>query len=209
MNTVLRLLFALFVAAQLSGTSAEPAAGPAGATTDYMLQPGDTVAVIVLAEDSLSKQMEALKIAPDGTISIPFFEQAPIQTKGKTRADLAAIITGLYKPDYLRNPQITVRMVSYVPREVNVLGQVNSPRKVPFPIEGRRLTLINAIAECGGFTRLGDQKNVVLTRVMPDGTTKKIIIDARYLSGEKAGGSGKEQNDWPLQPDDIIYVPEI
>ena len=209
MNPLFRLLLALFFAAQLSGASAEPAAGPVPATTDYMLQPGDTVAVSVLGEGDLSKQMEALKIAPDGTIAIPYFERAPIQTKGKTREQLSAIITGLYKPDYLRNPQITVRMVSYVPREVNVLGQVGSPRKVPFPIEGRRLTLINAITECGGFTRLADAKNVILTRVKPDGTTEKIKIDARPLSGEKAGASGKEQNDWPLQPDDIIYVPEI
>jgi protein involved in polysaccharide export with SLBB domain len=209
MNTLVRLFFALFVAARLFGAGAEPAAVPVTATTDYVLQPGDTVAVIVLGESDLSKQMEALKIAPDGTITIPFFERAPIQTKAKTRQQLAAIITGLYKSAYLRDPQITVRMVSYVPREVNVLGQVGSPRKVLFPIEGRRLTLINAITECGGFTRLADAKRVVLTRVTPDGTIQKVTIDARPLSGEKAGGSGKEQNDWPLQPDDIIYVPEI
>jgi polysaccharide export outer membrane protein len=194
----------LAAAAGLAGGPPPPPSADSAASSDYTLQPGDTISVTILGEEGLSNQMKALKVSPERTIRITYFEDAPINVSGKTRWQLENIITSLYKPDYLKQPNVSVQIISYAPRKVNVIGQVNSPHEVQFPPE-KGLKLIDAITQCGGFTRLGDDRNVVLTRVMPDGTKKNIPVDARKLTGAKAAGG----DDYPLQPDDIIFVPEI
>ncbi len=199
------LLVAADVAALAKPASLATLPAEGAASSDYTLLPGDAISVTILGEDGLSNQMKLLKVSPEHTIRVTYFEDTPINVSGKTRWQLENIITNLYKPDYLKQPKVSVQMVSYAPRKVNVIGQVNSPHEVQFPPE-KGLKLIDAITQCGGFTRLGDDKHVVLTRVMSDGTKKNYTIDARKLTGAKETGG---VDDWPLQPDDIIFVPEI
>jgi polysaccharide export outer membrane protein len=72
---------------------------------------------------------------------------------------------------------------------------------IEFPHE-KGLTLVDAIARAGGFTRLARQNKVTLKRTNPDGTTRVETIDVEALL------KGDSTETWPLQPGDVITVPE-
>ena len=110
-------------------------------------------------------------------------------------------IRSLYDRDYLVNPQVSLIVLEYSKRSVNVLGSVNGQGQVQFPPE-QGLTLLDAISKAGGFSRLADRKRVKLTRTSPDGKKETLIINADDIAG------GATTETWPLIPDDVIFVPE-
>jgi polysaccharide export outer membrane protein len=70
----------------------------------------------------------------------------------------------------------------------------------PVTIGGRRLTVIEAIAQAGGTTRLADANRVVLTREA-QGKQHRVAVDVAAI------GKGQAP-DVELQPGDILFVPE-
>jgi polysaccharide export outer membrane protein len=124
-----------------------------------------------------------------------------VDLKGKTLRQTEDMVRDLYNRDFLVNPQITIVVKEYSKRTVDVQGQVGTPGAVEFPQE-KGLNLIQAITRAGGFTRLADKKRVMLTRRQADGSTSTNTINVTEL----IDGSRKEE--WPLQKDDSIFVPE-
>jgi polysaccharide export outer membrane protein len=161
---------------------------------DYVLQPLDVLRVHVLAEEDLNKQMEMVNVSGQNTINLPLIGTVNLQ--GKTQRQAEELIRAAYDKDFLVNPQVTVAVVKYAERSVNVFGQVQKPDRVPFPPE-RGLTIVEAIAAAGGTTRLADLKKVKLTR---NGETEEINVDAMM---NKTGREAVQ-----LQKDDVIFVPE-
>jgi polysaccharide export outer membrane protein len=84
---------------------------------------------------------------------------------------------------------------------VFVSGSVGLQGVVPFPRE-QGLTLIDAISRAGGFSRLADKKHVTLKRTNADGKPETFTINAEDLA------KGDTTETWPLQPNDVITVPE-
>ena len=166
---------------------------------DYLLQPQDVLRVHVFQHDDLNKQSEAVSISGDYTIYLPLIQT--INVRNKTVRQAEEMIRTAYDKDYLVNPQVSVIVVKYAERVVNVVGQVGNPGRVQFPQE-RGLTIVEAISLAGGQTRLADLRKVKLTRKNPDGetVTEEINVDAMM----KGGG----RNATPLQKDDVILVPE-
>ena len=62
--------------------------------------------------------------------------------------------------------------------------------------------MIDAISRAGSFNRLADKKRVTLKRAKPDGSTETRIINVEELM------KGETNETWPLQPGDVINVPE-
>jgi polysaccharide export outer membrane protein len=143
--------------------------------------------------------MEAVQVSPETSISLPLVQT--ISLKGKTARQAEKIIKDAYDKDFLVNPQVSVNVVKYAERSVNVIGQVGKPDRVPFPQE-KGLTILEAIALAGGQTRLADLKKVKLTRKHENGDTVVEEIDVDALM--KRGGKDAVQ----LQKDDVIFVPE-
>jgi polysaccharide export outer membrane protein len=171
-------------------------ASTANLSGDYVLQPLDLIHVEVFQEPDLER---AVRLTRESTVNLPLVGN--VDLKDKTVNEAAAIIKQLYDQDYLVNPQITVTVLDYNQRKVDVLGSVTSPGTVTFRPE-ERMGLIEAITRAGGFTRLADRSKVKLTRTLPDGTTQNFIIDVDDLI------QGKSADPWYLQKEDIIYVPE-
>ena len=179
--------------------SPPPPVGGAG-HVDYVLQPGDKISVQVLDQPTLNDSMKAKIISQDYTVDLPYLEK-PIDLTGATVRQAERLITERYKPDYLKNPTITVAVVEYVSRTVNVTGAVTSQRVVPIdPNKG--LKLMDAITQAGGFNSVAKRSNVQVTRTHADGSKELIIIDATTLIKDP-------KNDLQLQPGDIIFVKEI
>jgi polysaccharide export outer membrane protein len=64
------------------------------------------------------------------------------------------------------------------------------------------LTLLDAIARAGGFSRLADKKRVRLTRINPDGKAENFTINADDIMKDASN------DPWVLLRDDVISVPE-
>lgn len=164
--------------------------------SDYMLQPADLIRVQIFQEDDLTREV---RISQEYTVTLPLI--GAIDLRGRTLLDAQGIIRELYNRDYLVNPQVNVIVLEYAKRTVNVIGSVNSPGAVPFPQE-EGLTLLDAITRAGGFNRFADRRRVRLTRTDAQGSAVNYIINADDI----IQGNAKET--WPLQRDDVIFVPE-
>ena len=90
-------------------------------------------------------------------------------------------------------------ILEYAKAGIIVLGAVTNAGAVEYPAV-QTISLMDAIARAGGFTRLADRKKVSITRTT-DGKTEKTIYNTDDIRDGKA-------KDVPLKKDDSIYVPE-
>lgn len=88
-----------------------------------------------------------------------------------------------------------------IPRaSVIVMGEVSKPGKYDFG-DVSKMTLLGAISMAGGFTRIAAINGVKIIRIDESGNKKNIQVRVNNIY------KGKEK-DIPLEPDDIIVVPE-
>jgi protein involved in polysaccharide export with SLBB domain len=134
---------------------------------EYRLGPGDRLSVVVFGQDDLSGE---LAVDGQGRISLPLIGQ--VRAQSKTVNELQQIVTDLYSADYLINPRISVEVTNY--RPFYIYGQVNKPGSYPY-VSG--MTVRQAIALSGGYTRRASEEPVSITR-----TTLDELIDTEgYL----------------------------
>lgn len=166
-------------------------------STDYQLQSGDIVRVQVFQEPDLDREVSVSK---EGAIVLPLIGR--VDVKSCTLSAVEQMVRERYDKDYLVNPQVTITVVKFQVRTVNVIGAVNVPQAVELPPE-QTLTLLDAISRAGGFNRFADRKKVRLTRSYGDGRPpENYIINADQL----IAGTATER--WVLLKDDVIFVPE-
>lgn len=171
-------------------------AAQAEAATDYVLQPSDLIRVVVFQEPDLERQV---RITQENTITLPLI--GTVDVKGRTVRQIEEVIRGLYDKDYLVNPQVNLTVLEYAESTVQVVGAVNKPGQVLFPLE-QKLTLVEAIARAGGQSRLADLRKVRLTRTSAEGKTENFTVNVDDLM---KGASGEP---WFLIKGDVIFVPE-
>jgi len=199
-----RLIFAfIFVLTAAAGPGALRADetvtakdNPPATRLDYTLQASDLIKVQVFQEPDLDREV---RLSQEYTVTLPLI--GTVNLKGKTVRQACELIQDLYNRHYLVNPQVTIMVMEFASRTVNVLGAVNKPGAVDFPPE-QPMALLDAIAKAGGFSRLADRSKVKLTRVQPGGRAEMQVIDADDII------QGRSQDAWLLQKDDVIYVPE-
>ena len=176
----------------------EPSADFAVATTnEYVLQAGDEIDIQVFREPELSG---TFKINPAGEIRHSLAGSIPMA--GKTVEEAEAYFTKKLAKDYLVNPRVVIKLVSTQSSQIVLMGEVKKPGVYPLPF-GEKTTLLQAIAVAGGFTELASPDRVRIVRRMPDGqqTTLKVRVSDLLKGGN--------QQDLPLEPNDVIMVPEV
>lgn len=192
-------LFALTPVARLcaaSDTARADAAKSEATSGDYVLQPQDLIRIQIFQEPELSRE---LRISQEGKVELPLIRA--VDLKNKTVQQAEQLIRQLYDADYLVNPQVNLTVVEYAPRSVDISGAVSTQGVIYFPKE-EGMTLLGAISRAGGFTRLANKKAVTLKRTLPDGKVETYKIDVDELM------KGGTTETWPLQPGDVITVPE-
>ena len=175
-------------------TNATTAAAVSDAVATYRLSPNDVVRVRVFQEDDLATE---LRLGRDGSATFPLL--GIINLGGKTVDEAAASIREALGKDYLVNPQVTLTVVEYAKRRFTVLGQVQKPGSYELPGE-ESVTLLQAIAMAGGFTRLAVQGKVTITRVL--GGKKTFMVDIRSATSDPGTRL------FEILPDDTITVAE-
>lgn len=176
--------------------SAMSAQEPKALPTDYVMQPSDLLRIIVFQEPDLQRDV---RITQEGSVSLPLI--GTIELQGKSVHQAESILRQLYDRDFLVNPQISITVLEYAQRTVQVLGAVNSPGAIAFPSE-QKMGLLEAIARAGGFSRLAERRRVRLTRTLADGKTDNFTVNADELV------QGASNEPWLLVKGDVIYVPE-
>jgi polysaccharide export outer membrane protein len=193
-NAWLALMLAAWgIALAAAQARAEESAAPAQART-YRLSPNDVVRVKVFQEDDLTTEM---RLAKDGTATFPLL--GVINLGGQTVDEAAATIRDLLGKDYLVNPQVTLTVAEYAKRRFMVLGQVQKPGSYDIPSE-ESVTLLQAIAMAGGFTRLAVQSKVTIIRTA--GGKRTLSVDV------KSNANDPGVKPFEILPDDSIIVAE-
>jgi polysaccharide biosynthesis/export protein len=170
----------------------------------YNLRTTDKLHISVFQEDDLST---ICRVDAKGTVNLPLVGE--IRVYGESLSEAERTIEAAYKDGrFLRNPQVTVSVEEYAPREVSIQGQVKNAGRYALPIEST-MSVLDLVTKAGGFTDTAQGTNVKITRIMPDGTTKVISLDVESLiKGKSDAKTNEENNALLLQPDDIVYVPE-
>ena len=123
-----------------------------------LVGPLDTIAVNIFGVPELSREIQ---VDAGGRIAMPLI--GTIDAGGKTAAELARDIEQQLVGRYVRNPDVTVNIVSSVSQVVTVDGQVVEPGLYPVT---NQMTLLRAIASARGLTEFAKQEDVVILRTV-------------------------------------------
>jgi len=186
---------------------------PATAQADYVLGPGDQVAISIIGYEEFNGSRVIL---PDGTISMPLIGSVP--AAGLTTEALAADLTARLGV-YLVNPVVAVSLTVLRPVVVTVAGEVYRPGPVQLSSltqADTRLdtdsritsstntpTLASALTAAGGVQRTADIRQVQVQRTLPTGQVASYTVNLW-----EAIVSGTQANNLVLRDGDAIYVPE-
>jgi protein involved in polysaccharide export with SLBB domain len=171
------------------------ATAQARAARVYVLGPNDEVHIRVYQEEDLETRA---RIGQDGTITFPLL--GSVNIGGRTLEQAAAVIRELLAADYLVNPQVSVAVSEYAKRRFTVLGQVQRPGAYEIPFE-ESITLVQAIAMAGGYTRLGAPWKITVQRTAGD-RKQAFKLDAAAMARDK------NAKPFEILPDDIITIGE-
>lgn len=188
--------FCLSLSARAAVATGNSAPESTSHSVDYVLQPLDLLRIVVFQEPDLERQV---RISQENTINLPLI--GSIDLTGKSVRQAEEIIRARYDADFLKNPQITITVIEYTPRTVQVLGAVNSPGAIAFTPE-QQMTIMEALAKAGGQSRLADIRKVRLTRQTKDGKTEIFTINLDDLM------KGNSAEKWPLTKGDVLFIPE-
>ncbi|MBI2813106.1 MAG: polysaccharide biosynthesis/export family protein [Opitutae bacterium] len=162
----------------------------------------DRVRISVYQEEDLAS---LTRIDARGRVNMPLLGEIVIG--GMTVVEAQAAIENAYKEGrYLRNPQVTISVEEYAPREVSISGAIRNPGRFTLPIEST-LTVVELVTKAGGITDIGKGTAVTVTRFLPDGTKKVFTLDVdSVIRGKKDTKS--DDSSLVLLPGDNVYVPE-
>jgi len=163
------------------------------ATDEFVIGPGDLLAINVWKETEISK---VVPVRSDGRISLPLIGE--IQASGATPKQLEAEVTKRLK-DYVADPSVTVVVQEIHSQKVNVLGMVSHPGSFPL---AKPMTVVDAIATAGGFRDFAKQKNIYVLHKDANGKQSRVSVNYRDV----IKGLHPEQN-IELQSGDTVVVP--
>jgi polysaccharide biosynthesis/export protein len=174
--------------------SAQQAAKPAAEPNleAYKIGPEDSLSITVWKNDAMSRTVQ---VRPDGMISMPLLDD--VAAAGLTPMELRAVLAKRLA-EFIPNPDVSVIVTDVRSFKVSVLGEVAKPGR--FDLKSWT-TILDVIAQAGGFTQFAARSRIVVLR--PTGKTM-TRIPFNYNKVVSAGG---EEDNFYLQPGDIILVP--
>lgn len=176
-------------------TSGKAAAAPVASTADssYVIGDNDLLAINVWNEPDLK---QSIPVRPDGKISLPLI--GDVQAAGRTPSQLQEDITSKLHT-YITHPDVTVIVQQINSKKFNILGRVMKPGAYPL---SSTTTVLDAIAQAGGFQDFAKEKDIYVLRENPGGDPSRF----RFNYKDVVKGRNREQN-IKLEPNDTIIVP--
>jgi polysaccharide export outer membrane protein len=155
-----------------------------------LIGPLDTISVNVFGVPELSREIQ---VDAGGRIAMPLI--GTLDVVGKTAAELARDIETQFSGRYLRNPNVTVNLISSVSQVVTVDGQVVEPGLYPVT---NQMTLLRAVASARGLTEFAKADDVVILRT----------VDGKHMAGLYNIGAIRRgvYDDPAIYANDIVVV---
>ncbi len=207
---ILALAGAAFLGAHQGSLAQVPAPGPAkappqpsqatasdssGASSEYIIGPGDTLKINVLRNAELNAE---IPVRPDGKIWRPLVND--MVAAGKTPTQLSQDMEKVIG-EFVRAPTVSVIVTHPASTfsQVKVVGQAVSPKAVPYR---SGMTVLDLVIEVGGLSQFaaGNRAKIVRTE---GHSTREIRVRLSDLLNK-----GKISENVPLQPGDILVIPE-
>ncbi|MGK0136879.1 MAG: polysaccharide export outer membrane protein [Algoriphagus sp.] len=180
--------------------------------SSYLLQPNDILSITIRSYDLETSQyfnisnnsnqvlqvgdilfyLQGYSVDLEGNINIPILGQVDVE--GKTIAEIQVLVETALKPYFTEEAvNVTVQLAGI---RYAVVGEVNRPGK--YVVYQNQVNIFEAIANAGDISIVGDRKEVMIVRQMPekvetfylDLTDSRVINDPHYF----------------IQPNDIINV---
>jgi len=170
----------------------EPAAGK-GHDNSFVIGNSDLLGIHVWREPDVSR---SLPVRSDGNISLPLVGE--LKAAGKTPLQLEGDICAKLQK-YITDPEVTVIVEQINSLKFNILGQVARPGTYTLTLP---ITVLDAIAEAGGFRDFAKKKSIYVLRRDANGGETSIPFNYK----EVIKGVNPEQN-IKLQPRDTVVVP--
>ena len=202
-----RIFWALLVAFTLVTM-----AGPeAQAQSSYRVKAGDVLAVEVLEDPKLNRQVLVL---PDGRISFPLVGTVPVA--GQSVGAVSETLTSALAPNFAAPPNVFVTVASLseprrrsrssapaAPETIDVygIGELKAPGRAEIKVG---TTLLQYLAAAGGFTPFAATKRIQLRRNDPS-TGQDYIYRFNYRAVTRGAHI---KGDFRLMDGDVIIVPE-
>ena len=92
-----------------------------------------------------------------------------VDANGQTPSQLQRTIASKLDPDYLRDPSISVEVMTR--RPFYVIGEVQKPGNYPYVTD---MTVLNAVAMAGGYTYRARQNSLYIKRLDASGRLVRI-----------------------------------
>lgn len=190
----------VLLAAVLPAQEAERTEQPA--VDAYIISLTDRIRIEVFGEDDLGT---IARVDSKGTVNLKLVGEVPIA--GLTVRDAQHAIEIAYRDGrFLRNPQVTINVEEYAPREVIIQGEVRQPGRYNLPVEAS-WSVIDLISKAQGLTDIARGTAVTISRTGPDGRRQVFTVDAESIIKGKRGVKDADTS-LKLQPGDVINVPQ-
>lgn len=146
------------------------------------------------SNSTAGKSLYTYIVDKEGYINYPVVGK--LQIGGLTRPEAEETIAKAIKPYFAEseNPIVKVRYSSF---KVTVIGEVSGSKIIT--VDNERMSIIEALAQCGDLSVYGKRPNILLVRENGDGekiTARYNLNDANILKSPY----------YYLQQNDIIYV---
>lgn len=171
------------------------------ARQEYRLTVDDILSIQLWAYPEISPSVDANDANAKGSgylvdslgyIHLPLVGR--IHVEGKSLAEVTRLLKSRFA-QYLKTPDVIVRMASYQGQRYSVSGQVN--RSGQYTLSNQPTSLYTALSMAGGInSETGDQGSILLTRQGKTYTINTLALEKQGYSLHKL----------LIQPNDSIYV---
>jgi polysaccharide export outer membrane protein len=144
---------------------------------------GDAIRVTVFQQPDMTTEA---RISEKGTVQMPLIGEQKVAGKSTAEAG-KQIADALKNGKYLKDPQVSVAMVTLRSRQVSVLGQVARPGL--YPLDETSLGITQVLAAAGGVLPTGADAAVV----MRDGKQQRVEVKDKDAA-------------FKVQPGDTVYI---
>ncbi|WP_437681475.1 polysaccharide biosynthesis/export family protein [Sorangium sp. So ce131] len=163
------------------------------ATSAYVVGPGDVLEVRAWKNEALSHRVT---VRPDGFITVPLV--GDVMAAGRTAMTIAEEIENQAARYYHEKPLVSVEVAELHSYRIYVMGEVSRPGEFT---PRAQITVLQALALAGGFTRFADPDEVVIVR-------RDVRGERRIpFAFDEVVEKGNLRGDLPLQTNDTVVVP--
>src|SRR5262245_58863734 len=144
---------------------------------DYRIGNQDLLEVQVLGVQDLKREV---RVNAKGLVGLPLI--GSVRVSGLTTAEAEVLIAGLYRKDFLQNPEVSVFVKEFTRQSITLEGAVAKPGQ--YALKGPT-TLLQALAIAGGQGSLSDMSVVIVFR-MEDNERRAFKFDVNKIRAAEA-----------------------